>query len=71
MNRIKCIQFAMILPTAKNEIIHEERIPSNFSCVREGPAVDIMENINSPPVNGSLTDLIYSLIQKLSKGCYI
>ena len=41
MNRIKCIQFAMILPTAKNEIIHEERIPSNFSCVREGPAVDI------------------------------
>ena len=49
----------MILPTAKNEIIHEERIPSNFSCVREGPAVDIMGYINIPPVNGSLTDLVY------------
>ena len=43
----------------KNEIIHEERIPSNFSCVREGPAVDIMGYINIPPVNGSLTDLVY------------
>ena len=50
MNRIKCIQFAMILPTVKNEIIHDGRIPSNFS--------KIVENINIPPVNGSLTDLI-------------
>ena len=30
-----------------------------------------MGYINIPPVNGSLTDLVYSLIQKLSKGCYI
>ena len=43
MNRIKCIQFAMILPTAKIEIIHEEWIPSNFSCVR---VQEIIENIN-------------------------